>query len=57
MVEALLATGKHKVTALMRSESTSGPPPADVLVKRIDYARPETLVDAVESLLKGEERT
>lgn len=47
MVAALLATGQHRVTALMRSDSHSGPPPADVLVKRIDYAQPATLVDAL----------
>ncbi|CAJ2513499.1 Uu.00g016180.m01.CDS01 [Anthostomella pinea] len=46
MTAALLKTGKHTVTALTRPDSQSELPEC-VIVKRVDYGNPETLVDAL----------
>lgn len=46
MTEALLKTGNHTVTAITRIDSTSELP-AGVITKRVDYSRPETLVEAL----------
>lgn len=50
MVEALLKTGKHTVTAITRAESSSEPV-AGVKVAKIDYNSPDTIVEA----LKGQD--
>jgi len=50
MTEALLGTGKHTVTAIARPQSQSTFPQG-VVVKHIDYSKPETLVEA----LRGQE--
>ncbi|ETS83124.1 hypothetical protein PFICI_05000 [Pestalotiopsis fici W106-1] len=46
MTNALLETGRHQVTALTRVDSESKFPDG-VVIKKIDYSRPETLVDAL----------
>jgi hypothetical protein len=46
MTEALLKTGRHTVTALTRIDSQSQLPEG-AISKQIDYARPETLVEAL----------
>jgi uncharacterized protein YbjT (DUF2867 family) len=46
MTEALLKTGKHTVTAITRVDS-DGELPEGVLVRKVDYSKPETLVDAL----------
>ncbi|KAJ5757014.1 uncharacterized protein N7511_007196 [Penicillium nucicola] len=50
MTEALLQTGKHKVTALARAGSQSKLPEG-VIEKTIDYSKPATIVEA----LKGQD--
>ncbi|EXJ67659.1 uncharacterized protein A1O5_09005 [Cladophialophora psammophila CBS 110553] len=46
LTEALLKTGKHKITALTRPESTTKP--ADgLVVRKVDYNDPAALVDAL----------
>ncbi|KAH8813010.1 hypothetical protein F5884DRAFT_751303 [Xylogone sp. PMI_703] len=50
MTEALLKTGRHTVTAITRPE-TKGTFPQGVVVKEVDYSKPETLVEA----LRGQE--
>lgn len=50
MAEALLKTGKHTVTAITRADSQSTLPQA-LLVKKVDYSKHETLVEA----LRGQE--
>ena len=50
MTEALLKTGKHTVTAITRVDSQSKFPEG-VVSKKIDYSKPETLVEA----LKGQD--
>jgi hypothetical protein len=47
MVESLLKTGKHVVTALTRGESNT-PPPESVHVKKVDYNNPSSIVDALQ---------
>jgi len=49
MVEALLKTGKHTVTALTRADSQSKLPEG-VITKQIDYNNPQTLVEALEDI-------
>ena len=46
ITEALLKTGKHTVTAISRADSTSKLPEG-VITKKVDYSKPETLVDAL----------
>jgi len=46
IAEALLKKGKHTVTAISRAQSTSKLPEG-VNVKKVDYSKPETLVDAL----------
>lgn len=46
VVEALLKTGKHRVTAISRADSKSTMP-SGVEVKRVDYDQQESLVDAL----------
>ena len=46
MTEALLGTGKHTVTAITRADSQSDLPEG-VIIKKIDYAKPETLLEAL----------
>lgn len=46
MTQALLATGKHTVTAITRADSQSKLPEG-VSVKKVDYAQPQTLVEAL----------
>lgn len=46
MTAELLKTGKHTITAVTRVDSTSEVPEG-VSIKRVDYAKPETLVDAL----------
>lgn len=46
MVKSLLETGKHTVTAVTRQDSTTKLPEG-VAVARVDYARPETIVEAL----------
>lgn len=46
MTRALLATGKHTVTAITRADSQSKLPEG-VTVKKVDYEQPDTLVDAL----------
>ncbi|KAH8689011.1 hypothetical protein BGW36DRAFT_433774 [Talaromyces proteolyticus] len=50
MAEALLGTGKHIITAITRVDSDSKLPDG-VIVKRVDYDQPDTLVEA----LKGQD--
>nr|POE85420.1 hypothetical protein CFP56_43736 [Quercus suber] len=50
MTAELLKNGKHTVTAITRTDSTSEMPEG-VLTKKVDYSKPETLVDA----LKGQD--
>ena len=50
MTKELLATGKHTVTAISRADSTSKLPEG-VKVAKVDYDKPETLVEA----LKGQD--
>ena len=50
MAEALLKTGKHTVTALLRVGGSSSLP-AGVISKEVDYNKPETIVEA----LKGQD--
>ena len=50
MVEALLKTGKHTVTAITRVDSQNKLP-KDVITEKVDYSKPETLVEA----LKGQD--
>lgn len=50
MVDALLKTGKHTVSALTRAGSKSKVPEG-VIIKEVDYNKPETLVEA----LKGQD--
>lgn len=50
MTEALLKTGKHTVTAVTRMDSQSIVPEG-VMIKKVDYSRQETLVEA----LKGQD--
>ena len=47
MTEELLRTGKHTLTAITRSDSTSRPPQG-VHVARVNYDDPSTLVTALE---------
>ena len=46
MTEALLKTGKHTVTAITRVNSDSKFPKG-VISKKVDYSKPETLVEAL----------
>ncbi|KUJ17869.1 NAD(P)-binding protein [Mollisia scopiformis] len=46
MTEALLKTGKHTITAITRLDSESKFPDG-VIVKKVDYEKPETLVEAL----------
>ncbi|KAK4945986.1 hypothetical protein LTR10_014788 [Elasticomyces elasticus] len=46
MTEALLKTGKHTVTAITRLDSQS-PLPDGVTTRKVDYEKPETLVEAL----------
>ncbi|MCJ1405334.1 hypothetical protein MMC11_008561 [Xylographa trunciseda] len=46
MTEALLKTGKHTVTAITRVDSQSKLPEG-VISKKVDYSKPETLVEAL----------
>lgn len=46
MTEALLKTGKHTVTAITRIDSQT-PLPEGVNVKKVDYNKPETVVEAL----------
>ena len=45
MVEALLKTGKHTVTAITRQDSQTSLP--DGVEAKVDYSKPETLVEAL----------
>lgn len=47
MVEALLKTGKHTITALTRTDSTSTLP-AGITVHRVDYNDKSSPVDALQ---------
>jgi len=49
MVEALLNTGKHTVTALTRADGQSKLPEG-VIIKQVDYNNPQTLVDALKGV-------
>jgi len=49
ITEALLKTGKHTVTALTRHDSSSKLPEG-VVVKKVDYANSETVVEALRGL-------
>lgn len=46
ITDALLKTGQHTVTAITRAESQSTLPEG-ILVKKVDYEIPQTLVDAL----------
>jgi uncharacterized protein YbjT (DUF2867 family) len=46
IVEALLKTGNHTVTAITRADSKTQAPD-DVTVKNVDYDQPGTIVDAL----------
>ena len=46
MTEALLKTGKHTVTAITRVDSQNKLPEG-VISKKVDYSKPETLVEAL----------
>lgn len=50
VTEALLKTGKHKVTAITREDS-SNTLPEGVIVKKVNYSNPSTVVEA----LKGQD--
>ncbi|KAH8666472.1 CipA protein [Xylariales sp. PMI_506] len=50
IIKALVAAGKHKVTAITRTDSTAVIPEG-VQVAKVDYNKPATLVDA----LRGQE--
>lgn len=50
MAKELLKTGKHTVTAITRADSQSKLPEG-IVVKKIDYEKPETIVEA----LKGQD--
>ena len=45
ITEALLKTGKHTITAITRADSESKLPEG-VIVKKVDYNKPDTLVEA-----------
>ncbi|KAF2102533.1 NAD(P)-binding protein [Rhizodiscina lignyota] len=47
MVEALLKNGKHNITAVIR-EGSSTDVPAGVTVKTVDYAKPDSIVSALQ---------
>lgn len=47
MAQELLKTGKHTVTALTRASSKSELPEG-LIVKTIDYEKPETIVEALQ---------
>lgn len=47
MTRALLATGKHTVTAITRTDSQTKLPEG-VAIKKVDYGKPETLVEALQ---------
>jgi len=49
MVEALLKTGQHTVTALTRLDSQSKLPDG-VITKEVDYDSPQTLVEALKDI-------
>uniref|UniRef100_A0A093V819 Isoflavone reductase like IRL n=1 Tax=Talaromyces marneffei PM1 TaxID=1077442 RepID=A0A093V819_TALMA len=51
IVEALIANGKHKVTALTREGSSNTIPAGVHAIRKIDYAQPSTIADA----LKGQD--
>ncbi|KIW83944.1 hypothetical protein Z517_03190 [Fonsecaea pedrosoi CBS 271.37] len=46
IARALLKTGKHRLTAISRADSQSTVPEG-IAVKKVDYAKPATLVDAL----------
>lgn len=46
MTKALLETGRHTITAITRTDSGT-PLSAGVIVKKVDYDRPRTIVDAL----------
>ncbi|KAI4093263.1 MAG: hypothetical protein LQ339_007741 [Xanthoria mediterranea] len=46
IVEALLATGKHNITAITREGGTT-PMPSGISVQKVDYSNPSTLVSAL----------
>ena len=46
MTEALLKTGRHTVTAITRIDSQNRLPEG-VIAKKVDYKKPETLVEAL----------
>ena len=46
MTEALLQTGKHTITAITRLDSQIKLPQC-VICKKVDYSKPETLVEAL----------
>ena len=46
MTETLLKTGKHTITAITRADSQSTLPEG-VAAKKVDYNKPETLVEAL----------
>ncbi|KAF8946229.1 hypothetical protein BGZ46_005835, partial [Entomortierella lignicola] len=50
ITQALLKTGKHKITAITR-QGSANVVPAGVIVKKVDYNNQESLVEA----LKGHE--
>ena len=45
-MEALLATGKHNITAITREGGTT-PMPTGITVQKVDYSTPSTLVSAL----------
>lgn len=47
IVEALIANGKHKITALTREGSTNSIPASVQSIKKINYAQPSTIVEAL----------
>lgn len=51
IVEALIANGNHRITALTREVSTNSIPAGVHSIKKIDYAQPSTIVEA----LKGQD--
>lgn len=46
MAQALLASGKHTVTAVTRHDSTT-PQPEGTVVKKVNYEDPETIISAL----------
>lgn len=46
MTEALIRTGKHTITAITRTDSQNKLPEG-VIFKKVDYNKPETLVEAL----------